>query len=451
MLATWMGLDSLPRKREARIRFLEEYLRENPTKLDSLVAQALKGHVEEEGLKRTAPWLAGFVVRALISSPSGETRTQLDQLLEQGAYAVTAYEEEGAKRGIALLASAMGSGWEYQGFRRGVLRDNRLDSLKVWTVRLSKGPSQRMVAVTSAKLEELDDKLIERIFGTVKRLSSSALLWLDVESSRLTGLAEAAGLFCYTGEDHETILTELENLPEPAPQERREAKRSELGDLLRGEKVPEVEALVPLVKGYRRTFQCFEASRGLTDESLPAIGERFAALLKAAHEVAPETARLNEGQTIVVSQLAQEPEGPIKTMLESEALLTRYGGPSLYTLGALSQILLEKGWLLQRAVVGTTRREREEHAELGDLAAGLWRLLVSQEGREGEVWYLSTCQADTVSSLGALLQDKRPTIVVYPSDSPAADWTAGLDLGCAEWGDSGALSAALDRLQSSSS
>ena len=424
-LAQWMGRDCLPRKRVWRLKVLEAFVESEPSKLDGLVAKALSVHVAEEGLKRTAPWLAGLVARALIAQPKGETHAQLDALYEQGSYAVTAYREPAAIRGIALLGAAMASGWRYEGFRRGVLRDNRLDTMKIWTVRIRADGGQRLVAVAAADLGKLDATLVGRVLDSVKRLCPSSLVWTESANEQLAaGCAERQLAYCAAEEPAE-VLRMVAAIPDQEMAAPKAPRLSPLAEAIRAESIPSVDDILELVRSYRRTYQCFEAIRGLHEEEYTDVGERLAILLEAAHQVAPERARLNEGQSIVLRQIAEHPDGAVAKRMRDEALLQRYGGTDLFELAALGPHWLSSGWRLRRVVQGATRREREKVESLASSAAGLWRLVLENNGLEAELWYLPSLQGEDTSGLEVLLPEHRPCVVVVAQEGQEPGWLEG--------------------------
>jgi hypothetical protein len=426
-LAVFMGMKSLPRKRDPRVRLLERYVRKHPARLDELVAVALEAHVAVEGIKRTAPWLAGFVARALVKEPTGKTRSCVDALLEKGAYAATAYGEAGAKRGITLLGVALESGWEYQDFRRGVLRDEGLEGLKVWTLRLAKDSSERLVAVIAVGFGDLELELQARVLDSVRHISSAALLWLEQEQPTVQKLAEEKGIPCCVSGEMSEVLEALAAVHSVEPPKQSGRKPSALATALRAPEPPSVEALLPLVETYRRTYKSFEACRGLlTDASLSDPQARMATFLRAADQVAPEKVRLNEGITVVVQGASLAPEGPIARLLEEESALRRYGGAAVLEILPVGRAVIEAGWSIKRAMVGPTRRERDTHGELGAVGESLWRLTVEAGANTGEIWY-TKASGEEVVQLRALLPAERPCLILDGASGDVRIWAAGLD------------------------
>jgi hypothetical protein len=411
-LARLMGLKSLPRKRDPKVRLMERFVNEHPERLDELVSVALQTHVEQEGLKRTAPWLSGFVARALVSEPQGKTRSSVDALLAQGAYAVTAYQETEAKRGIALLGHALGNGWGYAGFRRGVLRDGRLEGRKVWTLRLTQGSNEKLVALMAHEVDGLDAELQAKVLESLERIAPGALLAFTQEQPIVQGQAVEKGFTCVVSEDPAAVLEALSALPGLGRPSARRPKTSPLSEALRAAEAPTVEALVPLIEKYRRTYKSFEASRGLLNEAgLSDAQERLATFLRAADQVAPENVKLNEGVTVVVQGAARMPEGPLAQLLQEASAQRRYGGAEVLEVVPIGRAALEAGWSIRRAMLGPTRRERDTHPDLGEACDALWRLIIDGEEQTGEIWFTKAPE-EAAQKLLALLPAERPCLVL---------------------------------------
>lgn len=411
-LARFMGLKSLPRKRDPKTRLIERFINEHPERLDDLVSVALTSHVELEGLKRTAPWLAGLVARALVSAPQGETRRCVDRLLSQGAYAVTAYEEAGAKRGIALLGQALKEGWAFRSFRRGVLRDGRLEGRKVWTLKLAQDSREKMVALIADDVDGLESELQGQVLDSLYRISSGALLSLTREQPNFQGLAVEKGFSCVVSEDPSVVLKALAALASAGQGPARPPKASPLFDALRTAEPPTAEVLLPLIEKYRRTYKSFEACRGLlTDPSISDAQERVATFLRAADQVAPEKVKLNEGVTVVVQGAAMLEGGPIARLLEEESALRRYGGAEVLELVPIARAVIEAGWSVRRVMLGPTRRERDIHSDLGEASDALWRLIIEGQEQTAEVWFTKASGGAGVKLL-ALLPAERPCLIL---------------------------------------
>jgi len=432
----------VPRRREARVKLFERFAADNPGLLDTLAELALKHHVEEAGLKKPAPWLIGTVGRAL--ALGGErSSAAVAELTELECWATTAYSEPQLGALGPVVRTARDAGWQYAGMRRGVLARLEPQDRKVWTLRLVPGDGcERMLATALPSEETFDDGLADKIVSRLVELCPNVALHAPgAGNEEIRALAAAAGVPVLA--DPAAALgvlggmapvkverrpreerrdsparTEPKKVERAAKAERGPRPEDVLKDVLASPEPPQDAALVEVLGRLRRLWHAFGAAEGMGLDD-----ERAGQLLEAVDRVAPPGLRLASGIGFGIHTAAAHGEdGRAARALALE----RYAGPTAPALVSLGVAALASGWTVDRVLRGATRRECKEYPMLdavGEHLSGLWRLLVSQGDRKGEVWFVGGLPIEGRAGLPQLLLEERPRAVVLPvADSELLGW-----------------------------
>lgn len=437
--------ESLPRKRQARLHAMADWLSAHPDQADALAAAAIREHIGQRGPKTVAPWLFPFTLQGMIAG-GGQTAAAIDEAGE--AWAVTAYREPGwstlVDRGRALLAP----GSRLDGVRRGVVRAEP-DDRPVWQLTLASDDGVRRLAVVAAAEGPWPEGVPAKVATGLRDGPPTVLLAPGEAHAALREAAEVAGLRVVTDGEHvvDAILV-LEPAPAAAPQaptaaperparaERAERapRREDEGpgpvrmvrELLSADEVPSVEALAEPLSMLRRVAV---ALRGVAAALAPHPPEqadpRLAAVLAAIHHTAPAEVRPIAAIRMALETAAAVPGGAVASLLHAEdEQAARFGGVAL---GALARVLaphVDGGWSVDHLDLGVGRREAREVAGLEPIAdevRGLWRLRLVREGASPvTLWWIVDPSPEAVAAAALLSASTSPDLVLA-LDGPSAE------------------------------
>jgi hypothetical protein len=389
-------------RRDKRLRALSRWLDDHPDRADALAAAVLLDHLDAAGTDAPAPWLVGYVARALVDE-APETRAALETLREAGSTAVLAYGEGPFDRLVALWGEARHAGLELRDLRRGITGREPEDR-RIWTARLGRGEAEVMVAVAPDRPDPYPEGQAGGFAKRIVDLSDRALL--QAPGAGNAGLREAAAALDVPVVPPEGDLVQavLDRLgagpaapPVPAPAVAAPVERSRgpshadrvaaVREALSGDPAPGAEELEPLVgpiKRVRDVLDLLEAFSGPDREA------RTVAAVTALHRTAPPHVRMMQATSVLLQVAADSgPEGAAARLLTEGEVAARLGGPGMAQVVALAVALQRAGWGLDRVLQGVTRRERRENTALdalADHAEGLWRLVVVRGDHRAEVW-----------------------------------------------------------------
>lgn len=436
-----------PRRRERRIEVIEAWAVAHPGRVDEIADAALRHHVEVSGLASPAPWLASVVGMALARG-GARTAATVEELRAKGAFAVTAYAEEPARRLVALLGAALAAGWRFGGLRRGVMARGEPGERKLWTLRLERDGTERMVAVAPAADTPYAEGLSARIAQRLTRLCArTVLLAPGVGNGGLREAAGALGIRAFADAPADGVVLEAlqgARAVEPsgededraeraspaveAPREEEDRTPTPDADLVSALAASDVsvEALLPVVQRFRRRFRAIvTAERALGDAP---DDHKVAAFLTAVHDAADPDEALPEGTTLAV-RAAAGGGARAAGLLTGGPTAGRYGGPGIDAVVAIARALTEDGWRVHRVLRGATRREQRDHPvldTLGEHLGGLWRLLVRRGAARGEIWYVAELPIEGRAAVPQLLLDARQRAVLLPIEPDLLTWYATL-------------------------
>ena len=432
----------LPKRRDARIRFLERFADENPTQIDGLVCDILTHHVNSAGLEVPAPWYAWLVSRALSESDGTKTRGKIEELQGKNALCVMPYSEAPFTLVMEIVTGAVAKGLRVSSVRRGIFPRMESADQKIWTARIQDASGERMIAIAPPNAPEYEAEaattLMER---TAKLCASTVLHCMNPEASSLLQAAETSGLTVVKSWAGEEVLKALLALPAVPPRAPKSAApiesqpaaaktiqdvRPALKTMLESDQPLEQATLVSLLGQLRRFRDVFGVIRRVEQEKAPLTADQVTVVLQALHESAPEAVRLLEGTTLALQTLAREAEHAALTeTISTSPAAARFGGEGISTLIQLGTGLVAAGWSIDRVFRGTTRRERRESASLetiGSAANGIWRVVLTRNGVKGEVFYLESLQPEGRAALPQLWLEPRNRAVVLPVESDVLSW-----------------------------
>jgi hypothetical protein len=424
-LADLLGVP-VPSKRAVRIRLIEEYAEKHAQdagRLDELASVALRQHVAAYGITAPAPWLVGVTGRAFALGEAPQTRMAIDELRARGAVAVQAYDEWPFERLLRLTKRAEATGHSAGPMRRGVLARGESDDRKLWTLRISKDGTERMVAVAphasapypDGKAEELADRLV----GLCPR---TLLLATGFGNAALRAAGAQRGLLVMEHDaDDDAILAQIDSMGGNAvAAERGPSPPKKLADLLEAQAGEiDQEALTEVIRSFRRPDRAMRVVQRLDLDDA-----RTAAVLRAVHTAAEADKPIPEATTLAVRVAARGPETRA-LLTEPGPVSARFSGPGMAEVIDLARVLLDAGWELHRVLRGPTRRECTSHPVLETLApsmSGLWRLLIRKGDRKGEVWYLADLPPEGRAGVPQLLLEDWQRVVVVPLDPELLSW-----------------------------
>jgi len=431
----------VPRKWKPRLALIERFLEEHPERIDELAALALDHHVAVLGLREPAPWLVGIVGKAMASADASRTRNALEHLTRAGAYAVTAYGEPPFAVLVDLLRAAAGRAWSAVALRRGVSSRGEPRDRKLWTLRYTEGGVERLVVVGAATDEPYPEGMAERLAERIPHLCSRAVL--VAPGSGNAGLRKAAsdlGLQALEDVASPAILAALDAAvevgtpqepPRPEPVRPPEDALVTLRDVLLGGEAPAEASLAGVLSSMRRVHPAFAVARVALEEIAEEEREsRAVTFLRAADQVAPERARLPEGITLAVRLAASDAtSGAARELLTTQPTAARYGGPGVEVVVEIARLVHQGGWSLRRVLRGPTARERRTDpvlAALTEVDEGLWRLHVTRDDAQAEVWFLTDLAPEGRASAARLLASEGQRVVVLADDPELVQWYQGL-------------------------
>lgn len=420
----------VPRRRDARVRALEQFAQANPDRVDELAATALRQHVVRSGLKAPAPWLAGTVGRALASGPATQTRAALNELTDRGSFAVTAYDEWPFSRLLRVATRALEDGWTYGGMRRGSGARNEPSDRKLWTLRLGRGGVERVLVVGAHTSDPYPGQVAAGLGAHLAKLGGAvALLATGAGNAALRDAAAPAGVTVLQEDgDDASLLSALEAIearpaqqapsasarPAPEGPRPREGLEAALRD-------PSENSLREAVERFGRPFRAVRAAERMLEFANDAA---IAQLLAIAHELQGDRGPIPEGTTLGVRVASGGGTDTARVLLEGPTA-ERFGGAGMDVVIELGAALRADGWEVFRVLRGPTRKEQDAHPALATLAdelGGLWRLLVRRDGAKGEVWYIAGLSAEGRAGVPQLLLADYPRSVVLPIDPDLLGW-----------------------------
>ncbi|MEZ4240305.1 MAG: hypothetical protein R3F59_29960 [Myxococcota bacterium] len=420
----------VPTRRAARIKAIEDFAAAHPDQIDALAAAALRQHVAAHGAGAPAPWLVGVVALATVDSDAAQTGAAVEELRRASAVAVQAYDEWPYQRLVRLMRRARAAGLTLGGMRRGVLSRGEPDDRKLWTLRVTDADgTERMLAVaphaTDAYPPGKAEELAARLGGLCAR---TLLLATGSGNAGLRQAAAADGLTVLDADgDDDAILAALAAAgpaarATPAADNGHAQAPDRLADLLRAESV-DTAGLVEAIKSFRRP-----------DRAMRIIGRlelddaHTAAVLQAVDQATEADQTLPEATTLAIR--AATAGGQTRALLEQPgSIADRFGGPDVGAVTDVASAVLGAGWELFRVLRGPTRRETTAHPALETLSSemgGLWRLLVRQGDRRGEVWFVSSLQPEGRAGVPLLLLEDWQRVVVLPVDPELLAWWRSL-------------------------
>lgn len=415
----------VPTRRPARIRVLEQWADANPDRIDELAETALRQHVASSGPDAPAPWLVGFVGRALATSDGARTSQAINDLRQQSAFAVKVYGEWPFERLLRLMAHARSEGWTLGQLRRGVLAREEPDDRKLWTLRLTDPEGvERMVVVGPHATEAYADGLPETLATRLVNLSPQTLfLGTGFGNEALRNAVGVKGLGVLDQDtDDAAILAATKAVEGPPPAEAPAASPpNQLATALTAEAF-DADAVAEAVRRFRRPDRALRSVVKLELDD-----QRTAALLAAVHEAVPPGQVIPEGTTLAIRTAAKGPQ--TMALIESGPAAERFGGPGIANVVDVARTALADGWTLHRVLQGPTRRESRNYPVVETLAGsltGLWRLLVRRGEQRGELWYVADLPAEGRATIPQLLLEKHARTVTLAPDDDLVTWWNGL-------------------------
>jgi len=430
-LGTLLG-GMIPRRRQGLIRVVEAHAEAHPESIDSLAAAALQHHVTTLGERRVAPWWIGLVARVMCSPGCQQTEKTVGELA--GAYAVTAYSEEGFKFLVSVGRVAVGQGWQVLGVRRGLLKKGEPGDVRMWTMTLRDAEGHERVIVHGpfSETAPADPERVGQILARGANLGRVVGVHaLGAGHAALREQASAAGHGGWEETDPQALVVALAGL-EARPDRRRSGSdaRGQANEALRALLVDPVpldpESLTQAVAAIRRRRDVCRVVR----EALPDLDDtRVVGISKVCLSVWSEAARLPELTTLLVAASA-------KGGAASRALLTdpvhaaHMGGPGVDVLTDLAAIVGAEGWDVVRVLAGVTRRERETDTLLSSSAealAALWRMELQKGEVRGDLWYLQVVSDGCREGLMKMLAKPGQRLMILPSGAEALGGDTGTD------------------------
>jgi hypothetical protein len=426
----------IPSRRAARIKAIEDFAAEHPDRIDELASAALRQHVSAYGPGAPAPWLVGIVAQAMVREEAPLTHATIAELRNASAIAVQAYDEWPFERLLRLMRrAATVPTVEVSGMRRGVLARGEPDDRKLWTLRLAQEGAERMIAVAPHATEPYGgpyapsggggkaEELAARLVGLCPR---TLLLATGSGNAGLRQAAAAAGMTVLELDaDDDALLAALAGTRAAAPAAAApEASAPDrLTELLRAEPI-DTAGLVEAIRSFRRPDRALRIIQriDLDDAQTAAVLEALAVATEG------DQAGLPEATTLAIRAAAAGPR--TRSLLEGPGpIAERFGGPDVGTVVDVAAAVLGGGWELFRVLRGPTRRECGAHPALETLSSamsGLWRLLVRQGDRRGEVWFVSSLAPEGRAGVPLLLLEDWQRVVVLPVDPELLAWWRSL-------------------------
>ena len=420
-----------PRRREMLVRALEKHAQEHPEELDKLAAAALRHHLSFQGEKRAAPWLISTVAHALAATDGVATATAIDALRTAGAFAVSAYDEAPFTALLGILGKALEGQWTYRGLRRGVSRDEPRDR-RMWTLRLAKGRTERLLVRADDIAEPYADGVIEVLVPRLLDLCTRVVLHAPGAGNEALRDAAAQAGIAVIGTDDAALQAMADvhaAVPDPAPESAADAPPRKkkpalvLEELLMRDEPATVDEIVAVLGDFRRWFQSFQVAEKLFGQI---ESDRIATLLDAVHSTADTDRRIPSGSGLAVRAAARSGvDSRVHSMLVEGPTAVRYGGAGIADVVAIYAALQSEGWDLHRLLKGPTRRERDDAPAVDALAehlGGLWRLVVRKGDVRGEIWYVAGLPAEGRAAVPQLLLRDAHRAVILPIDPDLLSW-----------------------------
>ena len=407
-------------RRSQRARAIEDAAKSAPEQADAIASAALAHHVSDAGLAVPAPWLAGVVALARSQDAAPQLDATVERLAAQGARCLEIYDETPFAVLVDVLRSA--SDRDFGGLRRGVLAKEADESRRVWTVRLSKDGTERMLAVAPDVDSAWNAGLVEALVAKLRGLC--AYIALSAPGEHNQALRDAAVALGITIAEDDLLgaldqATAAQPAEAPARQVAEKPSRAPsptavLRDLLTGDSEPSVNDLAAPLGALRRVGEAFAiARRSLSDAQLD---DRLALLLDAVEQAQVPVSRTLEGTGVVLDAASRFPEGKVAAWLASEVGQARFGGPGLdQVVGVMAQLPQDQGWRVGTVLRGTTTRERKDDAvlaALGHNADALWRVVLRRQKDRKEIWVLTDLTPEARAAAVQLAGVEAPRLVL---------------------------------------
>lgn len=425
-LAALLG-GPVPQKRTVRIRVIEQYAADHPDRdsLDDLASAALRQQATAYGANSPAPWLVGIVAQAMALGEAPKARAAIDALRAERAVVIEPYDEWPFERLLRLMKRAQASGRTTSALRRGVLPRGEPDDRKLWTLRIGDADGDGMIAVAPHATTPYEDGKAEELAARLVALSARTLLLATgFGNAGLRAAAAAAGIAVLEHDgDDDAILTTLRST---GPAERDAGARTSpperLSELLRADN-PDVGELTDVLRTFRRPDRALRVIQRLDLDDV-----RTAAVLRAVDAASEAGRAIPEATTLAIRTAAH---GPLTRglLVDGGAVAERFSGPHADMVIDLARVLIDGGWEVFRVLRGATKRECTAHPALDTLSAsmsGLWRLLVRQGDRRGEVWFVSELPPEGRAGVPLLLLEDWQRVVVLPVSPDLLDWWRSL-------------------------
>ena len=423
---------TIPRRRDSRVRLLEGFVRQNPQSADAVAAAALKHHVTVGGLEAPAPWFVSLVGHAYLNGDATATKAFIASLQDKNAVCAEPFAEETFSWCLEFVRLALGDGWSLKAWRRGVLPRVEAVDRKIWTIRLFKGEEERMIAVAQEAAEPYDDALALQLASRIAQLAKNALIVAPMAcNTPLRDAAESHQVTCLdTAQPEEVFAAMLKVSPRTVERSNRKPVDTQVLDdvtnLLRSGALENPEQFGEKVAGLRRArdlFRCLEVVRAENEERV--TPELLSLILRTMHGVVPSGSRILEGTTMAVQYLCQHESALVSDCLTEETLGLRYGGVGIEGVIDIARALHPHGWTVSRVLRGTTRRERRDDEILNSIGEGadeIWRLVMQNDAIKGEIVFMKTLSPEGRAALPQLLRVPRNRLVVLPVEPDILEW-----------------------------
>lgn len=429
----------IPRRREGLIRAVDAHVQAHPELLDALASAVLKNHVMRAGERRVAPWWIGLVARVMCTTNYEKTEQTLADL--SGAYAVTAYSEEGFKFLIGMGRVAVAQGWQVLGVRRGLLKKGEPGDVRMWTMTLrdGEGCERTIVHGPLSETPPADPTRVGQVLARGVSLGDVVGVHaLGAGHAALREQALAAGHGGWEGTDPQALIEALGAL-EAQPGRRRSGNeaRGQANDALRAllaDSGPlDSEKLTQAVAAIRRRRDVCR----IVGETVPELDDaRVVEVAQVCLLAWSEATRLPELTSLLVATSAKGGAAS-RALLVDPAHAVRMGGPGIDVLTDLAATAGGEGWSVARVLAGVTRRERETDTLLSssaDALEGLWRMELQKGDVRGDLWYLQGLSDEGREGLMKMLAKPGQRLMIFPSGEEGLGGTADTS-GSFSWSD----------------
>jgi hypothetical protein len=209
----------------------------------------------------------------------------------------------------------------------------------------------------------------------------------------------------------------------PSPRELARQRENELRGHFKDGAVPEVDALLPIVKQWDRMWRAIQAGER------EALNDAQVERLLLAVDQASDGERTIPGGTSLALRVASTGGPRSRALLLNSSTAQRYGGEGMESVLDLAAAAVEDGWGVDRVLRGPTRREAREHPALETLGMamdGLWRVLLRKEDARCELWFIAALSPEGRAGVPSLLLSDHKRVVALPIDPDLLGWYGSL-------------------------